>query len=75
MSTTSKQDFLNYQIELFKSKKFPLVHYEIETEEDKQKGWSINQDAKDFIFYQLNGLANDERYKQVEKFNKLIAYW
>ena len=44
-------------------------------EEDKQKGWSINQDAKDFIFYQLNGLTNDERYKQVEKFNKLIAYW
>ena len=44
-------------------------------EEDKQKGWSINQDAKDFIFYQLNGLANDERYKQVEKFKKLIAYW
>lgn len=32
--TTSKQDFLNYQIELFKSKKLPLVHYEIETEED-----------------------------------------
>lgn len=44
-------------------------------EEDKQHGWSINQDAKDFIFYQLNCLANDERYKQVEKFKKLIAYW
>ena len=44
-------------------------------EEDKQHGLSINQDAKDFIFYQLNSLANDERYKQVEKFKKLIAYW
>ena len=44
-------------------------------DEDKQHGWSINQDAKDFIFCQLNCLANDERHKQVEKFKKLIACW
>lgn len=32
--STSKQDFLNNQIELFKSKKFPLIAIHIEIEED-----------------------------------------
>ena len=58
--TTNKQDFLNNQIELFKSKKFPLVHYEIETEEE---------DVLDNFFNEPDYLVNVEKTLSTE--NKL----
>lgn len=65
MSTTSKQDFLNYQIELFKSKKFPLVHYEIETEEDEY--------VLDNFFTEPDYLVNIEKTLSTE--NKLSLFF
>ena len=32
--TTTKQDFLNHNIELYKSNKLPLISVEIETEDE-----------------------------------------
>ena len=62
---TNKQDFLNYQIELFKSKKFPLVHYEIETEEDEY--------VLDNFFTEPDYLVNVEKTLSTE--NKLSLFF
>ena len=63
--TTSKKDFLNNQIELFKSKKFPLVHYEIETEEDEY--------VLDNFFNEPDYLVNVE--KTLSTANKLSLFF
>ena len=63
--TTNKQDFLNYQIELFKSKKFPLVHYEILTEEDEY--------VLDNFFNEPDYLVNVEKTLSTE--NKLSLFF
>ena len=61
--TTTKQDFLNNQIELFKSKKLPLVHYEIETDED----------VLDDFFNEPDYLVNVE--KTLSTANKLSLFF
>ena len=63
--TTSKHDFLNNQIELFKSKKFPLVHYEILTEEDEY--------VLDNFFNEPDYLVNVEKTLSTE--NKLSLFF
>ena len=63
--TTNKQDFLNNQIELFKSKKLPLVHYEIETEEDEY--------VLDDFFNEPDYLVNVEKTLSTE--NKLSLFF
>ena len=62
---TNKQDFLNKQIELYKSKKFPLVHYEIETEEDEY--------VLDDFFNEPDYLVNVE--KTLSTANKLSLFF
>ena len=61
--TATKQDFLNNQIELFKSKKLPLVHYEIETDED----------VLDDFFNEPDYLVNVE--KTLSTANKLSLFF
>ena len=63
--TTTKQDFLNYQIELFKTYKLPLVHYEIETEEDEY--------VLDNFFTEPDYLVNVE--KTLSTTNKLSLFF
>lgn len=62
---TNKQDFLNYQIELFKTYKLPLVHYEIETEEDEY--------VLDNFFNEPDYLVNVEKTLSTE--NKLSLFF
>ena len=63
--TTNKQDFLNYQIELFKSKKFPLIAIHIETEEDEY--------VLDNFFTEPDYLVNVEKTLSTE--NKLSLFF
>lgn len=63
--STSKQDFLNNQIELFVEKKLPLVHYEILTEEDEY--------VLDNFFNEPDYLVNVE--KTLSTANKLSLFF
>lgn len=63
--TTTKQDFLNYNIDLFVEKKLPLVHYEIETEEDEY--------VLDNFFNEPDYLINVEKTLSTE--NKLSLFF
>lgn len=63
---TNKQDFLNYQIELFKTYKLPLVHYEIETEEEDEY-------VLDNFFNEPDYLVNVEKTLSTE--NKLSLFF
>lgn len=63
--TTNKQDFLNYNIDLFVKKKLPLVHYEIETEEDEY--------VLDNLFTEPDYLVNVEKTLSTE--NKLSLFF
>ena len=62
---TNKQDFLNYNIDLFVKKKLPLVHYEIETEEDEY--------VLDNFFNEPDYLVNVEKTLSTE--NKLSLFF
>ena len=62
---TNKQDFLNNQIELFKTYKLPLVHYEILTEEDEY--------VLDGFFDEPDYLVNVEKTLSTE--NKLSLFF
>ena len=63
--STNKQDFLNYNIELFKSKKFPLIAIQIETEEDEY--------VLDNFFTEPDYLVNVEKTLSTE--NKLSLFF
>ena len=63
--TTNKQDFLNYQIELFKSNTLPLISIEIETEEDEY--------VLDNFFNEPDYLVNVEKTLSTE--NKLSLFF
>lgn len=62
---TNKKDFLNYNIELFKTYKLPLVHYEITTEEDEY--------VLDNFFNEPDYLVNVEKTLSTE--NKLSLFF
>lgn len=64
--TTTKQDFLNYNIDLFVKKKLPLVHYEIETEEEDEY-------VLDNFFTEPDYIVNVEKTLTTE--NKLSLFF
>lgn len=62
--STSKQDFLNHHIELYKSNKLPLISVEIETEDEY---------ALDDFFNEPDYLVNIE--KTLSTTNKLSLFF